>query len=138
MDKYPDSSTLTWSSNASIEESSSSPVILMKGSRMVLSFNLVPFLILLCPFSCFSFVNVNSILEFRIIGDAWAFDKLQTRNFSELIYFLVMKVDKTKLGKDVHENNDNIDKNEPGPASDVIENKIEAFKLLASLGGISY
>ena len=49
-----------------------------------------------------------------------------------------MKVDKTKLGKDVHENNDNIDKNEPGPASDVIENKIEAFKLLASLGGISY
>ena len=43
-----------------------------------------------------------------------------------------MKVDKTKLGKDVHENNDNIDKNEPGPASDVIENKIEAFELLAS------
>ena len=77
-------------------------------------------------------------MEFRIISDAWAFDKLQTRNFSELIYFLVMKVDKTKLGKDVHENNDNIDKNEPGPASDVIENKIEAFKLLASLGGISY
>ena len=50
---------------------------------------------------------VNSLVEFRIIGDAWAFDKLQTRNFSELIYFLVMKVDKTKLGKDVHENNDN-------------------------------
>ena len=49
-----------------------------------------------------------------------------------------MKVDKTKLGKDVHENNDNIYKNEPGPASDVIENKIEAFELLASLGGISY
>ena len=72
------------------------------------------------------------------ISDAWAFDKLQTRNFSELIYFLVMKVDKTKLGKVVHENNDNIDKNEPGPASDVIENKIEAFELLASLGGISY
>ena len=72
------------------------------------------------------------------ISDAWAFDKLQTRNFSELIYFLVMKVDKTKLGKDVHENNDNIYKNEPGPASDVIENKIEAFELLASLGGISY
>ena len=43
-----------------------------------------------------------------------------------------MKVDKTKLGKVVHENNDNIDKNEPGPASDVIENKIEAFELLAS------
>ena len=80
---------------------------------------------------------VNSILEFRIIGNAWAFDKLQTRNFSELIYFLEMKVDKTKLGKDVHENNYNIDKNEPSPASDVIENKIEAFKLLASLGGIS-
>ena len=77
-------------------------------------------------------------MEFRIIGDAWAFDKLQTRNFSELIYFLVMKVDKTKIGKDVHENNHNIDKNEPGPASDVIENKIEAFELLASLGGISY
>ena len=75
---------------------------------------------------------VNSLVEFRIISDAWAFDKLQTRNFSELIYFLVMKVDKTKLGKDVHENNDNIDKDEPGPASDVIENKIEAFELLAS------
>ena len=49
-----------------------------------------------------------------------------------------MKVDKTKIGKDVHENNDNIDINEPGPASNVIENKIEAIELLASLGGISY
>ena len=50
-----------------------------------------------------------------------------------------MKVDKTKKGKDLHENNDdNIDINEPGPASEVIENKIEAFELLASLGGISY
>ena len=43
------------------------------------------------------------------------------------------KVDKTKIGKDVHENNDIIDINEPGPASDVKENKIEAFELLASL-----
>ena len=43
-----------------------------------------------------------------------------------------MKVDKTKIGKD------DIDINEPGPASNVIENKIEAFELLASLGGISY
>ena len=41
-----------------------------------------------------------------------------------------MKVDKTRIDKDVHENNDNIDINEPGPASDVIENKIEAFELL--------
>ena len=41
-----------------------------------------------------------------------------------------MKVDKTKIGKDVHENNDNIDINEPGPASNVIENKIEANELL--------
>ena len=47
-----------------------------------------------------------------------------------------MKVDKTRIGKAVHNNNDNIDINEPGPASDVIENKIEAFELLASLGGI--
>ena len=31
----------------------------------------------------------------------------------------VMIVDKTRIGKDVHGNNDNIDINEPGPASDV-------------------
>ena len=43
-----------------------------------------------------------------------------------------MIVDKTRIGKDVHKNHDNIDINEPGPASDVIENKIEAFELLAS------
>ena len=41
-----------------------------------------------------------------------------------------MKVDKTKIGIDVHENNNNIDINEPGPASDVKENKIEANELL--------
>ena len=46
-----------------------------------------------------------------------------------------MIVDKTRIGKDVHGNNDNIDINEPGPASDVIENKIEAFELLASQEG---
>ena len=60
-------------------------------------------------------------------------------NFKHKDFFLeitlfdssVMIVDKTRIDKDVHENN-NIDINEPGPASDVIENKIEAFELLAS------
>ena len=60
-------------------------------------------------------------------------------NFKHKDFFLeitlfdssVMIVDKTRIGKDVHKNN-NIDINEPGPASDVIENKIEAFELLAS------
>ena len=62
-------------------------------------------------------------------------------NFKHKDFFLeitlfdssVMIVDKTRIDKDVHENNYNIDINEPGPASDVIENKIEAFELLASL-----
>ena len=41
-----------------------------------------------------------------------------------------MKVDKTKIGKEVHENNDNIDINKAGSASDVILNKIKANELL--------
>ena len=57
-------------------------------------------------------------------------------NFKHKDFFLeitlfdssVMIVDKTRIGKDVHENNDIIDIHEPGPASDVIENKREAFE----------
>ena len=42
-----------------------------------------------------------------------------------------MKVDKTKIGKDVYMGIIIIiDINEPGPASDVKENKIEANELL--------
>ena len=41
-----------------------------------------------------------------------------------------MKVDKTKIGKDVYMGIIIIDMNEPGPASDVKENKIEANELL--------
>ena len=53
----------------------------------------------------------------------------KTRNFSYLIYFsLVQIVDKTKICKDVHENNDNTFDTNLVLASDDTETTSEAFE----------
>ena len=86
-----------------------------------------------CPVTCFSFVNVNSVLEFRyywrcLIGDLTKTSKHQG-TFLNLFLLVVMIVDKTKMVKDTHENIDYInDDTNLVLASDVIETIEEAFK----------
>ena len=81
------------------------------------------------PIPCIQFVNVNSVLEFRVIGTLLGvWQKLRNKELSFLIYFPRSDSWQTKIFKDVHEINDiTIDMNLV-LASDVTETMNEAFE----------